>query len=549
MANLWRVMTIATVVLRHRLHTLVPAHALPTRAGRWLLRALQHLLPADADSNGRRLRQTLTQLGPIFVKFGQLLSTRRDLLDDALARELAQLQDRVPPFPGEQARALIEAALDAPVAQAFASFDITPLASASIAQVHTATLPDGAEVVVKIVRPGIEALIDQDLRLLRRLADLADTYVAEARRLRLPEVVADYGHTIRDELNLQREAANTIRLRRNFAGSDALYVPRIHAQFTRRNMLVMERIYGVPVSAVDKLHDRGTNLKLLAERGVQTFFTQVFVHNFFHADMHPGNVFVDASNPDDPHYIALDCAIIGTLTEEDQQYLAQNLLAFFNRDYGAVVRLHLDSGWVPPDTNPHTFEAVIREVCDPIFEKPLAEISFGQFVMQLFRTAGEFNMEIQPQLVLLQKTLLYIEGVGRQLYPQLDLWSTGKPFIERWVAERLSPVATLRRLAGRAPELLERLPRLPELLLDGERRMRRLQFAVEQQQRQLQDLARLVDRRARRTAGRRAAGAALVALAALLLWRPLTGAAGADDTGMLAAVLSALLGSVLLLKA
>ena len=408
---------------------------------------------------GVRIRRALEDLGPIYVKFGQILSTRRDLLPDDIAEELTKLQDSVPPFPGDKAQKLIEQALGGPVEQFFDDFEPTPLASASIAQVHPARLKDGTEVVVKVVRPGIKKTIDRDMQLLMTIARMARRYSAEARRLRPVEVVEEYDKTIHDELDLMREAANCALLRRNFSGSDMLYVPQIFWDYTRSNVMVQERIHGTPVDQIEEHRRNGISMEMLAARGVEIFFTQVFRDNFFHADMHPGNIFVGPRG----QYIGVDFGIMGTLTTEDQRYLAENLLAFFHRDYRKVAELHVESGWVPGDTRVDEFEAAIRAVSEPIWEKPISEISFGHFLLRLFQTARRFNMEVQPQLVLLQKTLLNIEGLGRQLYPELDLWSTAKPFMEKWMAEQVGPKAFARRVKDSLPQLSEELPEIPHL--------------------------------------------------------------------------------------
>ena len=475
---------ILRVVARHRLDTLLSPARLDAMDAPWWLRLLVRLNPlrlraADARSEGERLRAALTDLGPVYIKLGQMLSTRPDIVPPEVASALASLQDTVPPIPTQAAMDIVEQELEAPISRCFTRFDHDPLAAASIAQVHTAQLPQGDEVVVKVVRPGLRQQIASDMAFFRRLAASVNRRFREARRLKLAEVLDDYEQTICAELDMLAEAANTARLRANFAGSDLLYVPRVYQTLCRSNVLVLERIHGVSVSQVQTMQDNGVDLALLAERGVTTFFTQVFEDNFFHADMHPGNVFVDISDPADPSYIALDCAIMGSLTERDQEYLARNLLAFFKRDYAEVARLHISSGWVPADTDTGAFERVIREVCEPIFAKPLAEISFGNFLLQLFETAEQFQMEVQPQLVLLQKTLLYIEGLGRALYPQLDLWATAQPFMERWLVQRVGPAAQIRRLAERTPQFLETLPALPDELLH----MRAAQ------QRQAQDIA------------------------------------------------------------
>jgi ubiquinone biosynthesis protein len=411
-----------------------------------------------------RLRIALEELGPIFVKFGQLLSTRSDLVPIDLAVELALLQDKVAPFDGNEAKRLIELALGYPLSEKFSSFDITPLASASVAQVHTARLLTGEDVVIKVIRPGIDRIIADDVALLHSIAALVETRVEGGQRLRLREVVRDYEYVIFDELNLLSEAANTAQLGRNFQNSAQLYVPKVYWDFCRSNVLVMERIYGIPVNHIDELHAAGINIKRLAETGVEIFFTQVFNHSFFHADMHPGNIYVSRQHKENPQYIALDCAIIGSLSRDDQQYLARNLLAIFKQDYRRVAELHVESGWVPADTPIPAFEATMRTVCEPIFQKPLRDISFGQLLLQLFRTAGRFNMEVQPSLVLLQKTLLNIEGLGKQLYPDLDLWQTALPFLEKWQRERLSPLTNLRKVKEKFPEWLEQAPEIPELV-------------------------------------------------------------------------------------
>jgi len=458
-----------------------------------------------------RIRRVLEDLGPIFVKFGQILSTRRDLLPDDLADELEKLQDQVPPFPGAEARALIEKAFGRPVTEVLDAFDERPLASASIAQVHAARLKDGRQVVVKVLRPGIERTIRRDLGLLYVVAGLAQRYWRDGRRLRPMDVVKEYEKTILDELDLMREAANAAQLRRNFLGSSSLYVPEVYWELTSQSVMVMERIYGTPVGEVEALKAQGISMRLLGERGVEIFFTQVFRDNFFHADMHPGNIFVEPSG----RYIAVDFGIMGTLTTEDQRYLAENLLAFFNRDYRRVAELHVASGWVPAETRVDEFEAAIRTVSEPIFQKPLSEISFGHFLLRLFQTARRFNMEVQPQLVLLQKTLLNIEGLGRQLYPELDLWSTAKPFMERWMQEQLGARGFVRRMGKTLPPLSEQLPELPQLLYGA---LRAAQLRPAEELRKLKELQRLradIARSGQRTLEGVGAGAAMVAGALL----------------------------------
>jgi len=455
-----RLLHINWILLRHGLDEVILATHLfrPVRfilylsPWYWLRR---HKLPPYPV----RIRLVLEALGPIFVKFGQILSTRRDLVPNEIADELAKLQDAVPPFSGTLARQIIERTWGQPIESVLDEFDETPLASASIAQVHTARLKDGRQVVVKVLRPGIERVIRRDVELLYIIAGLANRYWKEAHRLRPLEVVADYEKTILDELDLQREAANAAQLRRNWEGSDILYVPEVYWDFTRKSVLVMERIHGTPVGDIDALKAQGISMRQLGEQGVEIFFTQVFRDNFFHADMHPGNIFVEPGG----RYIAVDFGIVGSLTSEDQRYLAENLLAFFNRDYHRVAELHVESGWVPPETRVDEFEAAIRSVCEPIFNKPLSEISFGHFLLNLFQTARRFDMEVQPQLVLLQKTLLYIEGLGRQLYPQLDLWATAKPYLEHWMKEQVGPKAFIRKLKKNLPQMTEHGADMPLL--------------------------------------------------------------------------------------
>jgi len=404
-------------------------------------------------SRGERIRLALEELGPVFVKFGQAVSTRRDLLPADIADELAKLQDRVPPFPGAEARAIIERALGRPVSEAFSAFNESPLAAASIAQVHVALLPDGREVVVKVLRPDMRAVIDRDLEVLHALAALAERYWRESRRLRPAEVVNEYEKTILDELDLMREAANAAQLKRNFAGSKLLYVPEVFWDYCRVNVMVMERIHGVPISDMTRLRAAGTDFKKLAESGVQIFFTQVFRHNFFHADMHPGNIFVLVDDPSQPRYAAVDFGIVGSLDPRDQQYLAQNFLAVFERDYRRVAVLHVESGWVPAGTRIDEMESAVRTVCEPVLDRPLKDISFGTILLRLFEISRRFNMTVQPQLILLQKTLLNVEGLGRELYPELDVWSNASPILREWMRERTSPRHAWRILRDHLPGL------------------------------------------------------------------------------------------------
>lgn len=462
---LFRLLTILRVIARYRLDQLIPRQSsLRMR----LALSVFKFFPAPTHlTRGERLRLALEDLGPIFIKFGQLLSTRPDLVPVDIALELNYLQDRVPPFDKEAFLAIVEASLGGNVDDIFAEFDREPLASASIAQVHSAVLKDGRHVVVKVVRPDIEPIIVKDVTLLLYIARWVEKHSIDGKRLHPVEVVQDYKITILDELNLQREAANASQLRRNFLNSTLLYVPEVYWEYTRNQVLVMERIYGIPVTDMDALRAQNTNMKKLAERGVEIFFSQVFDHNFFHADMHPGNIFVSKEHPELPQYIAIDMAIVGSLTKEDQYYLARNLLAMFRRDYRQVAELHVESGWVPKYVVAEELEAAIRTVCEPIFEKPLKDISFAMVLLTLFRTARRFDMEVQPQLVLLQKTLLNIEGLGRQLYPDLDLWETAHPYLERWLKERFSPKSLWKELKRHAPDWMEKFPKVPHLIFNN----------------------------------------------------------------------------------
>lgn len=461
---LFRLLTILRVFARYRLDQLLPGN-LPFAAR--VLMFFFRFFPAPKMSRGESLRRACEDLGPIFVKFGQLLSTRPDLVPVDIVIELNHLQDNVTPFSNEEFQRIVETSLGAKVTDIFASYSTTPLASASVAQVHTATLKDGRDVVIKVVRPNIEHIIAQDVALLLMVARWVEKNTLDGRRLHPVEIVEDYRITIFDELDLQREAANGSQLRRNFLYSPLLYVPEVYWDYTRANVLVTERIYGIPVTDIQALHAQQTDLKKLAERGVEIFFTQVFEHNFFHADMHPGNIFVSTRNPQLPQYIAVDMAIVGSLTREDQYYLARNLLAMFRRDYRQVAELHVESGWVPRTVRVEELEAAVRTVCEPIFEKPLKEISFANVLLSLFRTARRFDMEVQPQLVLLQKTLLNIEGLGRQLYPDLDLWATAHPYLERWIEKRFHPTTLWGELKRYGPDWMEKFPNVPGLIFNG----------------------------------------------------------------------------------
>jgi ubiquinone biosynthesis protein len=460
--HLLRLVFIAFTVLRFGLDEV----ALSGFRQRWV-RALVRVatLGRRLDApRGARLRMALEKLGPIFVKFGQVLSTRRDLLPLDVADELAMLQDRVPPFPGRQAMALVERAFGKRIDEVFADFDETPVASASIAQVHFAVMKDGREVAVKVLRPGMLAVIEQDLTLMRTLALWMERVWVDGKRLKPREVVAEFDGYLHDELDLVREAANAAQLRRNMQGLDLVLVPEMIWDYCTSNVLVMERMKGVPISQRDRLRAAGVDIAKLARDGVTIFFTQVFRDGFFHADMHPGNIQVSIDPRSFGRYIALDFGIVGTLTDFDKEYLAQNFLAFFQRDYKRVAQLHVESGWVPPATRVDALESAIRAVCEPQFDKPLKDISLGQVLLRLFQTSRRFNVEIQPQLVLLQKTLLNIEGLGRQLDPELDLWTTAKPFLERWMQEQVGWRGLVDRLKHEAPRYAQLLPDLPRLV-------------------------------------------------------------------------------------
>lgn len=458
--RLFRLVRITQVMVKHGLDDFVVTLRL-FRPYRFVLRLMPwRWRPRVHRPRGERIRGALEELGPIFVKFGQMLSSRPDLLPEDVALELGKLQDRVTPFPGEIAQAVIEQSYGEPLSEHFARFDAEPLASASVAQAHSAQLFDGTEVVVKVLRPGINQVIERDLDLLYTMARLAYRYWEQGPRLRPMEVVEEYDKTIHDELDLAREAANASQLRANFADSDLIYVPEVYWEHTRRDVMVMERIDGIPIREVDRLRAAGIDMRKLAHDGVEIFFTQAFRDGFFHADMHPGNIFVS----EEGQYRAVDFGIMGTLGEEDKRYLAENFLAFFHRDYRAVAKAHLRAGWVPPHTRVEEFEAAIRTVCEPIFAKPISEISFGRFVMQLFQTARRFDMPVQPQLVLLQKTLLNIEGLGRRLYPELDLWETAKPYLERWMSEQVGYHAFVEGMKRELPQLGAILPDVPRLV-------------------------------------------------------------------------------------
>lgn len=463
--NLRRAFVINRVLVRYGLHEFFQ----DTRIQRYVpLMKLFAMTPSAHTelSRGERLNLALTELGPIFVKLGQMLSTRRDLLEDDLAVSLSKLQDNVEPFSGAIALETVENQLQQPIDKVFSSFDSQPMASASVAQVHSAELLSGESVVVKIIRPGIRRKIIADLKLLKLLAEWFERVSEIGRRVHPVQIVADYQASLFNELDLQIEAANTTQLKRNFDDSALLYVPNVYWQHCRERVMVQEKIYGVPIGDIERLKQLNVNMKALAHTGVEIFFTQVFRDSYFHADMHPGNIFVNVDNPENPSYIAIDCGIMGTLTESDKRYLAQNFVAFFNRDYRQIAELHIQSGWVNERVSVEAFESAIRTACEPIFGKALADISFGHFLVQLFQTARRFEIEVQPQLVLLQKTLLYIEGLGRQLYPELDLWETAQPFLTKWLADTYGPKAAFNKVKQKAPKWLEQLPEIPDKIAE-----------------------------------------------------------------------------------
>ncbi|MXZ81467.1 MAG: ubiquinone biosynthesis regulatory protein kinase UbiB [Gammaproteobacteria bacterium] len=486
--DLFRVLRIARVCVRHGLDEFVLALR-PFRPYAFFFR----LLPRKGTrelSRGERLQRALKELGPVFIKFGQVLSTRPDLISEDLSVHLAELQDRVEPFPGEQAVSIIESTYKAPVETHFKTFQKESTAAASVAQVHYATLHDDTEVVVKLIRPGIEEVIERDLALMRILADLAEEHWSEAKRFRPREIVEDYERTIRDELDLMREAANASQFKANFQDSGQLYVPKVFWDLTSHGVLVMERIYGIPIRDIGRLREAGIDLPELANRGVEIFFTQAFRHGFFHADMHPGNIFV----LEDGRYCAVDFGIMGALSTSDKRYLAENLLAFFNRDYRRVAEAHVRAGWVPPDTNVEQFESAIRTVCEPIFSKPIRDISFGAFLLDLLRVARRFNMPLQPQLILLQKTIFNIEGLGRQLYPDLNLWTTAKPFLEKWTAEQIGPGALLKTVQREWPYLVNHAPEIPGLMHQLLNKLKNEKLTVNTRDTEIRSLKRTLQR-------------------------------------------------------
>ncbi|MBN4080290.1 ubiquinone biosynthesis regulatory protein kinase UbiB [Beggiatoa alba] len=502
--NTLRLFTISWVLMRHGLDDLILATHLfrPLRFIRLLLPWLWFQRPES--TRGLRIRRSLEDLGPIFIKFGQILSTRKDLLPDDIAVELSKLQDQVPPFADITALTILENTYQQSPHEVFAEFTPTPFASASIAQVHAATLHSGEEVVVKILRPGIMPIIQRDIAILYSIARKIERFWSLGKKLRPVEIVREYEKTILNELNLMREAANATQLKSNFKNSDRLYVPEIYWEYTRQNVMVMERIHGIPVSHIETLKQHDINFKQLAEHGVEIFFTQVFRDSFFHADMHPGNIFVATETQLSPNqvkgqYIAVDFGIMGTLTKNDQRYLAENFLAFFNHNYRRVAELHIDSGWVGNDTRVEEFEAAIRTVCEPIFNKPLKDISFAQVLLGLFNTAREFDIEVQPQLILLQKTLLNIEGLGRQLYPDLDLWQTAKPFLENWMQKQIGPKAIFKQFRDALPVLLEQMPQLPGLVHEVLSQAKEGQLSSQLSKQQMDEIKQAMQRNNQRT--------------------------------------------------
>ncbi len=483
MQNIGHLLRIARVIRQYGLDEFVKGSKF-LGPYKWLIKCIPAKAQHQDEPRGTRLRLALQELGPVFIKFGQAISTRPDLVPPDIAQELVKLQDQVPPFSGAEARRIVEQAYDEPLEQHLKTFNEEPMAAASIAQVHEATLHNDSEVIVKVIRPDILPIIDRDIALLYRIASLVDKYVPDAKRFNLIEVVEDYDGTIHDELDLMREAANASQLKVNFEDSPLIYVPEVYWDHCREKVMVMERIYGISIRDIEAIKAAGIDIIELSRAGVEIFFTQAFRDGYFHADMHPGNIFVGKNG----QYRAVDFGIMGSLSDGDKRYLAENFLAFFNRDYRAVADAHIRAGWVPPDTRAADFEAAIRTVCEPIFARPIKDISFGRFLMSLFRTARRFNMPVQPQLVLLQKTLLNIEGLGRTLNPDLDLWDTAKPFLERWMQEQVGPRAAVRTIKKELPKLFTLAPELPALSHELMARMRDDNLSIQTQSKQVQEL-------------------------------------------------------------
>ena len=487
----FRVLFVIHVVCRYRLLSLLPTHPLLR-----LLTLLQYLVPSSwfgtrGLSEGERLEKAFHELGPIFIKFGQLLATRRDLLPPDWTHALARLQDQVPPFPGKQARVIIEHELGRPIEAVFSQFDETPLASASVAQVHTALLPDHREVVIKVIRPGIEHTVARDLKVMRTGAAWLQRLWRDARYFNPLRVVEDYQEIILGELDLAREADNSELMRRQFLFSPLLYIPEVHLALSTRHIMVMDRIHGIPVNDIERIRASGIDPKLLAERGVEIFFAQVFRFNFFHADMHPGNIFVNPANPQSPQYMAVDCAIVGRLSEQDLHLLGRLALMVMRQDFAGMVDLVIRAGWTTAPVERHRFEKAIREIVEPIFSMPLDQLEFAPLVMKLFDTARRFHIEAPLQYILLLKTLVHVEGLGRSIYPQLDIWQSGRPMLEAWMMEQFGPMATMKKLQARAPEWAAQLPEMPDLLRDALENLRNLPHRQrDQEARMEQSLAR-----------------------------------------------------------
>ena len=474
MNRIRRLLTILTVFAKYRLDDLLPDHPM-AKPVHWIIR----LIPAprkhfEQYEAWARFRMAMEELGPVFIKFGQLLSTRRDLLPDDAIEELVKLQDQVPPFDETQSVAIIERELKKPVGELFASFEQTPLASASVAQVHCAKLHSGEEVVIKVIRPGIKAIVQRDMALLRTFASWLQKAITETGRFHPVQVVDDYNHIIMGELDLGQEAANAAQFRRNAESSDLLYVPEIHWKYCTSEVMVMERVYGVPISDIEAIKAAGIDLQTMAEVGVEIFFTQVFRDNFFHADMHPGNVLVSLKNPEQPQYLSLDCAIAGSLSRQERFLLARQLMALLDKDYEQIALLLVEAGWVPKHTAIQAFANALRTVLEPVLEKPLNDIEFGPILVRLFQTARRFEMQALPQFVLLEKTLIHVEGLGRQLYPELDIWTVGRPLLEEWIRDQVGPSALMQTLKRNAPALIEQVPHIPKLAWDALNEVKRL---------------------------------------------------------------------------